>query len=67
MLPQIKKLKEEHLVLQENKEYRLTPLAEILVEKMEPLLDTLEVIEENLHYWQERDLSRSTPFLSGKT
>lgn len=57
MLPQIKKLKEEHLILQENRVYRLTPLAEILVEKMEPLLNTLEVIEENLHYWHERDLS----------
>jgi predicted transcriptional regulator len=57
MLPQIKKLKEESLVLQEDKEYRLTPLAEILVEKMEPLLDTLELIEENANYWQERDLS----------
>ncbi|MGB9941345.1 helix-turn-helix transcriptional regulator [Methanosarcina sp.] len=57
MLPQIKKLKDEHLVLQEDREYRLTPLAEILVEKMEPLLDTLQVIEENNGYWQERDLT----------
>ncbi len=57
MLPQIKKLKEESLIFQENKEYKLTPLAEILVEKMEPLINTLEVIEENLNYWQERDLS----------
>jgi predicted transcriptional regulator len=57
MLPQIKKLKEESLISQENKEYKLTPLAEILVEKMGPLLDTLEVIEKNSHYWQERDLS----------
>jgi predicted transcriptional regulator len=57
MLPQIKKLKEESLVLQMDKEYRLTPLAEILVEKMEPLLDILELIEENANYWQERDLS----------
>lgn len=57
MLPQIKKLKDEHLVLQEDREYRLTPLADILVEKMEPLLDTLQVIEENAGYWQERDLT----------
>jgi len=57
MLPQIKKLKDEHLVLQEDREYRLTPLAEILVEKMEPLLGTLQVIEENSDYWQERDLT----------
>jgi len=57
MLPQIKKLKDEHLVLQEDREYRLTPLAEILVEKMEPLLDTLQIIEKNADYWRERDLS----------
>lgn len=57
MLPQIKKLKEESLIFQENKEYRLTPLAEILVEKMEPLLNILEVIEKDPRYWQERDLS----------
>jgi predicted transcriptional regulator len=64
MLPQIKKLKEEHLILQENREYQLTPLAEILVEKMEPLLNTLEVIEKNPYYWQERDLSDlPLPFL----
>jgi predicted transcriptional regulator len=61
MLPQIKKLKEEFLVIQDEREYRLTPLAEILVEKMRPLLDTLEVIEEHEIFWQERDLSDLSP------
>jgi len=61
MLPQIKKLKEELLVLQDDKEYRLTPLAEVLVEKMQPLLDILEVIEEHKDFWQERDLSVLSP------
>ncbi len=56
MLPQIKKLKEEHLVIQEDRDYVLSPLGEILVEKMEPLLEMLEVIEENEDFWQERDL-----------
>ena len=64
MLPQIKKLKEENLVFQQDKEYKLTSLAEILVEKMEPLIDTLDVIEKNPHFWQERDLSAvPEPFL----
>lgn len=57
MLPQIKKLKDEHLVLQEERKYRLTPLAEILVEKMEPLINTLQVIEENADYLKERHLT----------
>ena len=61
MLPQIKKLKEESLVLQDGREYRLTPLAEVLVEKMQPLLDILEVIEEHKDFWQERDLSGLPP------
>lgn len=61
MLPQIKKLKEEVLVVQDDKEYKLTHLAEILVEKMKPLLDTLEVIEEHQKFWQERDLSDLSP------
>ncbi len=61
MLPQIKKLKEEFLVIQDDREYRLTPLAEILVEKMQPLVDILEVIEEHKNFWQERDLSDLSP------
>lgn len=61
MLPQIKKLKDEFLVVQDDRVYRLTHLAEILVEKMKPLLDTLEVIEENKNFWQNRDLSDLSP------
>jgi len=61
MLPQIKKLKEEFLVIQDDREYRLTPLAEILVEKMKPLLDTLGVIEEHKNLWEDRDLSDLSP------
>jgi predicted transcriptional regulator len=61
MLPQIKKLKDEFLVIQDEKEYRLTPVAEILAEKMKPLLDTLEVIEENKNFWDNRDLSDLSP------
>lgn len=61
MLPQIKKLKEEFLVFQDDREYRLTPMAEILVEKMQPLLEVLDVIEAHKEFWQERDLSDLSP------
>ena len=57
MLPQIKKLKDEHMVLQVNKEYMLTPIAKTIVKRMEPLLDLLEVIEEHEDFWQEHDLN----------
>ncbi|MDD3043023.1 MAG: winged helix-turn-helix domain-containing protein [Methanosarcinaceae archaeon] len=56
LLPQLKKLKDEELVLQEGKNYRLSIIGKILVEKMKPLLDLLDVIEENEEFWQERNL-----------
>lgn len=56
LLPQLKKLKDEELVLHEGKNYRLSMIGKILVEKMEPLLDILDVIEENEEFWQERNL-----------
>lgn len=56
LLPQLKKLKDEDLVLQEEKNYRLSAIGKILVEKMNPLLDLLDVIEADEEFWQERNL-----------
>lgn len=56
ILPQIKKLKEKFLVVQEDKNYALSPIGKVLVEKMEPLVDVIDVFEKNFEYWSERDL-----------
>ena len=63
ILPQIKKLKEQKLVLQEDKTYELAPIGKVLVEKMDPIVSTLELFEENFEYWAERDLQGIPPGL----
>lgn len=56
IMPQIKKLKEGHLIVQDEKNtYKLSEMGEIVVEKMEPLLNTIRVFEENYEYWTNHD------------
>jgi predicted transcriptional regulator len=57
LLPQIKKLKEDNLVIHEGDTYRLSSIGEIIAEKMKPLLDTLEVFEKDPHFWADRKLA----------
>lgn len=57
LLPQIKKLKEENLVIHEGGMHRLSTIGEIVVEKMQPLLDTLSVFEKNEEFWIDRKLA----------
>lgn len=61
--PQIKMLREKHLVVQEKDLYRLSDIGKIIAEKMKPLLDTLAVLEESTDYWADRDMSKIPPFL----
>lgn len=61
--PQIKILKEKHLIVQDKDTYRLSEIGKIIAEKMKPLLDTLSVLEENTDYWADRDVSKIPPFL----
>lgn len=57
IMPQIKKLKEGHLILLEKDLYMLSEMGKIVVEKMEPLLNTVRIFEENYNYWISHDLS----------
>ncbi|MPM95897.1 hypothetical protein SDC9_143053 [bioreactor metagenome] len=57
MMPQIKILSKQGLILQEGDTYRLSDIGELVVGNMLPLLNTLEVIEENKEYWASRDVS----------
>lgn len=63
ILPQIKKLKEGKLVVQNGHTYELSLMGVIIADKMLPFLDTLEVLEENFDYWTKRNLEGIPPFL----
>jgi predicted transcriptional regulator len=51
LLPHIKKLKEEGLILQQGDIYSLSIIGSILVKKASPLLDAASTFEGNDYYW----------------
>jgi predicted transcriptional regulator len=57
IMAQIKILFEQGLIEQNNGKYRLTYIGQILMKKIQPLIGTLDVLEENKNYWMNRDLS----------
>ncbi len=61
LLPQIKKLKEEGLIVQEGDIYRLSAIGNILIRKVQPLLNAISVFEENEYFWSQRKLD-TIPF-----
>jgi len=61
LLPQIKKLKEEGLVVQNGDVCSLSIIGDILVKKAKPLLDAASTFEENDSFWSHRKLD-SIPF-----
>lgn len=61
LLPNIKKLKEEGLILQKGDIFSLSTTGSILVKKASPLLDAASVFEDNDYYWSHRELD-SVPF-----
>lgn len=64
LLPQIKKLKDEDLVIHEEGLYRLSTIGEIIVDKLQHLLDTLSVFEKNEEFWADRKLASIPPNLA---
>jgi Predicted transcriptional regulator len=63
LIPQIKKLKEHGLVIQNGDYYILTNMGKVLVANMLPLLNAVEVFEENSNYWMNRDLNGIPEFI----
>jgi predicted transcriptional regulator len=61
ILPQLKKLKDMSLIIQEDRTYTLSPIGKVLVEKMKPLVSTIELFEDNFEYWSEKDLQGIPP------
>lgn len=56
-MPQIKRLLQKKLIVQNGESYCLSEIGELIVDSIEPLLDTMRVIEENKEFWITRDLS----------
>ena len=63
MMPQIKKLKEKYLIVEEGDQYCLSTIGELIVEKMLPLLNTIEMVNNDNAYLEEHDLSELPPKL----
>jgi len=61
LLPHIKKLKEEGLIVQNGEVYSLSIIGDILVKKARSLLDVASTFEENDFFWSNRKLD-SIPF-----
>jgi predicted transcriptional regulator len=63
IMAQVKILLEQGLIEQEEDEYRLTSVGKIIMKKIKPLTETLNVLEENKDYWDSRDISAIPEFL----
>ncbi len=61
LLPHLKKLIEEGLIVQNGAVYRLSIIGDILITKARPLLDAASTFEENDYFWSHRKLD-SIPF-----
>jgi len=57
ILPQIKKLIDNDLIMQEDRMYKLTVLGEFITRKVKPLVSALEVVEKNNRYLTDHDLN----------
>ncbi|WP_440952108.1 helix-turn-helix transcriptional regulator [Methanococcoides sp. FTZ1] len=63
MMPQIKKLKEKHLIIEDGDYYKLSNIGELIVKNMLPLINTLSMISDNRNYWEEHDITILPPHL----
>ncbi|AKB28567.1 Transcriptional regulator, ArsR family [Methanosarcina siciliae T4/M] len=61
--PHIKKMKDARLIIEEKKVYMLSEIGEVIVENMEPFLNSIEVFEANGEYWKTRDLTQIPDYL----
>lgn len=66
IMPQIKILISQGLVVCDNRKYKLSPMGKIIVKKMEPLLETLDVFEVNKDYWKSHNISVIPPDLQDR-
>ncbi|AAM07899.1 TPA: winged helix-turn-helix domain-containing protein [Methanosarcina acetivorans] len=63
IMAQIKILIGQGLIVHEREMYKLSSLGEVIVNKMDPLLKTLNVYEENRDYWQNHNVNSVPSYL----
>lgn len=63
IMAQVKILLEQGLIEQKEDEYRLTYIGNIVMKKIRPLIETLNVVQENKEYWDSRNLSPIPEYL----
>jgi predicted transcriptional regulator len=56
IMTQIKILLSHGLIIHDNDVYKLSGMGRVIVKKMEPLLDVLEVYTDNKNYWENHNL-----------
>ncbi len=63
LLPQIRILEEHYLVVHYDDTYELTTIGKSIVDKMVPLLETLETFDIDIDYWGTHNFDFIPPFL----
>lgn len=63
IMPQIKKLKEKYLIVEDGSYYKLSNIGKLVVRKVLPLLNSLNMVNQHYEYWEERDLDILPPSL----
>ncbi|MCQ6963530.1 helix-turn-helix transcriptional regulator [Methanolobus chelungpuianus] len=63
LLPQVRILEEHYLVKGSNDIYELTPLGKMVIDKMTPLMGTIEVFQDDTEYWGTHHLGFIPPHL----
>jgi predicted transcriptional regulator len=63
LLPQIRVLEEHHLVSHDRDTYELTTLGKLIVDKMSPLLGTVNALDADIDYWGSHILDFIPPHL----
>ncbi|WMW22966.1 winged helix-turn-helix domain-containing protein [Methanolobus mangrovi] len=63
LLPQTKILQDNYLVTHYNDTYELTTIGELIVDKMTPLLDTIDFLDIDIDYWGTHNLDFIPPYL----
>ncbi|WP_370576009.1 helix-turn-helix transcriptional regulator, partial [Methanomethylovorans sp.] len=63
LLPQIRILEEHHLVSHDRDTYELTTIGKLIVDKIAPVIDTVDALDADIDYWGSHILDFIPPHL----